>query len=603
MKDENYNVSDIFKMEEMDHIRQNQGMWIGASETPTRLLEEVLDNSLDEVQAGHCNIIGIIIDSKEKTFKVLDSGRGIPFDQKNPLDKDPPILICTSLFTSGKFKKNEQKSAYKIASGLHGVGLSAVTALSDYIELDIYRDGFHAYYKIEHSGKITRNQEKFSGDKPYSTRITVRPSEQYFNSLEINLVTIEERLRIACANYSNLKIAFIVDGKKKIIKGTEDELILDYLGKGIKKWFSFETKKGPEKCILRFAWDENSPLTPKTLTTVNLVRVHDGAHITKIYNIIKPMFTAFAKKHNYDFQPDDCLNWFRLYINLSIIKTSFEAQVKVKLEKKSDLTVMDPLEKQIEKYFKENETELLYLMERFQDYRKSFESKKALNSKSTKKRSSTVFTKLFDCSEPNGELLIGEGDSAVGGIIKVRNPKKHAILPLRGVIINSLKNNIAEILKNEEVKDIINAIGCGISKECVIEKLRYNKIILAADADPAGNFITVLLIGLFAHLTPDIIKNGRLYVCKTPLYGTRRKGKFVPLWTDEDVEKCRKNNETITRFKGLGEFNPADLKTFTLDDSTRKLIKVEWSKNPEKIFELLTSSTEKRNLIMNEWSL
>ena len=157
---------------------------------------------------------------------------------------------------------------------------------------------------------------------------------------------------------------------------------------------------------------------------------------------------------------------------------------------------------------------------------------------------------------------------------------------------------------NKELKDIIIACGCGILNNCDVTKLRYRKIILAADADPAGQWITVLLIALFAYTMRPVIERGRLYVCQTPLYGVRRKGQFVPLWNKEDVEKAKNKNESVTHFKGLGEFNPADLKVFTMNESTRRLIQVKWSeKHHEKLFELMSSSAEKRKLALGTWRL
>jgi len=601
MSSKKYTTDDIFVMEEIDHIRTSSGMYVGSTETATRLAEELLDNALDEVQAGYCDIIGVFIDTKEKTFKVLDYGRGIPFNQELPPEEDPPIMTATKLFSSGKFKKGTNASAYQIASGLHGVGTVAVNALSDWMEIEIYRDSLHAVYRFEDATKVTRTQEKFTGKKPFSTKVTVKPSERFFSDTGIDINTIEERLRIACANFPKLRTVLRVDEIDKVIKGDINDLILSHLTKTPDlQWTNFKIDKSPESCELRLTWDTESPTSSKILSCVNLVHVSSGVHINLLFNILKNVFMQLGKKYKYDFKPDDCLTFLRCYLNLKIIKTSFEAQVKVKLESKSDLSIMDSLENDIKKYMESNKTFLLDLLERFQSYRNSIQMKKI--SKTTKgRKATTTFTKLRDCKNIGGELLIGEGDSAVGGLLHVRDSKKHAILPLRGVVVNALTKT--NLLKNVEVKEIIEALGTGIESECDVSKLRYSKIILSADADPAGSFITVLLIILFARLTPDIIKQGKLYVCQTPLYGTRRNNKLVPLWTEEELEQVRSNGEYIKRFKGLGEFSPRDLKVFTLDEATRKLVKVTWSSNYKNIFDLMTQSSEKRKLVMGEWSL
>lgn len=596
-------------MEELEHIRKNQGMYAGDSEDSTRMLEEVLDNSLDEVQAGFANIIGISVDTKNKSFKILDNGRGIPFSEKLSLEEDPPVLICNSLFTSGKFNKNDKDSVYKVAVGLHGVGLTCVRALSDKMIIEIYRDKKHATYNFTHDGKINRNVEAISKkDKiPFSTKIEVFPSEKYFGKATVDIKRVEDRLKIACANFPKLKIIFDVDGSRKLINTTEDQLINEVFGNEIcSEWIEIKTNKDPESCVVKFQWVDKG--SPKVFSTVNLCKVTQGSHITKLYNILKTFFTEYASKNKIDsktpyiFEPNDCLVGLRSYINLKIVSSSFSEQVKDRLSSRSDLSVMDELENEIVKYFKNNKDKLLELLLSFNEYRMSLQSKK-LESKSNKsKRGFSKLTKLRDCSKEGGELIIGEGESAVGGLIQVRDPSFHAILPLRGVIPNVI--NKKDFYNNEEMKDIIIACGCGIGKDCDTSKLRYSKIILAADADPAGQWITALLITLFAYTMKPIIEDGKLYVCITPLYGTRRKGKFVPLWEKDKVDEALKNNESVTRFKGLGEFSPRDLKTFVLDNNTRKLIKVNWSeKNHEKIFNLMSSSEAKRELALGNWKI
>jgi DNA gyrase/topoisomerase IV subunit B len=589
-------------MSEIDTIRQNSGMYIGSTETATRLLEESMDNSFDELQAGFCTIIGVFVDTKEKTFKVLDNARGFPFDQKLPIENDPPVMSCTQMHTSGKFKKGDEDSPYKIASGLHGIGLTAVNALSDWVEIEIYRDKTHAIYKFENGKLSSRTQEIFKGSKPFSTKIFAKPSSKYFEDPGVNLKVIEERLRMVCANYPELSIVFRVDDKDIVISGTVDDLILSYLTKTENlQWLPITIKKGDEQLSLRLAWDEEPPLAPKILSCVNLVRVFDGVHITKLQNSLKEVFAVLAKKYKYNFDPKDCFIGLRGYIDLKLIRTSFEAQVKVKLETKTDLSVMDNLESMIKKFLESNDEFRTLLLDRFQAYRNKIHSKKIVGEEK-KRRTSGGFTKLRDCKFRNGELIIGEGDSAIGGLINERDEKTQALLPLRGVIPNALTMKRDHLLANPEVKYIMNAVGTGFGEHCDISNIRYKQIIIATDADPAGHWIASLLIILFAVLTPEIIKGGFLYVCKTPLFGVRRSGKFVPLWNIDDIENAKTKNEKIMRFKGLGEFNPEDLRVFTLEE-TRILTQIKWSEKYEKIFELFVSSEKKRELVAGEWKL
>lgn len=600
-----YDVSSIVEMSQLEHLRKNSGMYVGDAETATRLLEELLDNALDEVQAGHATIVGVFIDTKNKTFKVLDNGRGFPFDQNLPLDQDPPILSATKLFTSGKFKKGGNDSAYDIAVGLHGIGLVCCFALSEYMNIEIYRGGYKGTYNFLHDGDIERKQEK-SDKKPFSTKIEVKPSSKYFTNIGVDLKKIEERLEIAVANCPSLKAVFKVDDKDRVITGTEKELLLKYIGDADLEWHCFSGSKKPESYDIRIGWDQDGSPTPKSFTTVNLCKVSDGAHVTKVYNTIKNFFSTQAKKKKFTFQPSDSLVGLRVYINLKLISAAFAEQVKDRLSSRSDLGVMDDFERKFEKYLLSDTDLLDELLTKFQEYRTKVTNKNILkenNNTSGKTRGFTKLTKLRDCIHVGGELLIGEGDSAVGGLIRVRDPKKHAILPLRGVIPNAITKK--DFHENQELKDIIVACGCGIENHCDISKLRYDKIILAADADPAGHWITALLITLFAYKMAPVVQAGKLYVCKTPLFGYRDdKKKLVPLWDDIQVENARNSGKKILRFKGLGEFDPPDLRVFTLDEKTRNLIQVKWSNdNSEKLFKLMSTTEDRRKLVLGEWSL
>ncbi len=597
-----YDVTSIVEMSQLEHLRKNSGMYVGDAETSTRLLEELLDNALDEVQGGYADIVGVFIDTKSGVFKVLDNGRGFPFDQSLPLEKDPPVLSATKLFTSGKYKKGEEESAYKIAVGLHGIGLMCCFALSEYMHIDIYRNKLHATYNFDHSGDITREQEKYTGKQPFSTKIEVKPSDKYFTSTSVDIKVIEERLTIAVANYPSLRVVLKIDGVDKIIKGSEDELILKYMGSSELDWHSFKGEKTPETYDIRFGWDfEGSPAS-KSFTVINLCKVEDGVHINQVQNIIKNYFYEQGLSKKLTFQQNDVLVGFRLYINLRLIHTAFAEQTKHRLSGRTDISVMNDLKTKIEKYFQSNKAYTEQLLERFQAYRTKITNKKLVKN-NTKTRGFTTLTKLRDCIFPGGELLIGEGDSAGNGLIKVRDPKKHAILPLRGVIPNVLTKK--DYHNNKELKDIIVACGCGVEKYCDVSKLRYDKIILAADADPAGHWITALLITLFAHKMAPVVQAGKLYICKTPLFGFRDTNKkLVPLWNEKELKKARDADKKILRFKGLGEFDAKDLKTFVLDESVRKLIQVKWSENNhEKLFELMSSSAERRKLVQDEWSI
>lgn len=603
----NYDVRHIIKLSEIDHIRENPGMYVGSTENPTSLLFELFDNAVDEALAGYASVIGVFINNKKGEIEVWDNGRGYPFDENLPLKDDPPVLTCTRLFTSGKFRKGTNDTAYKIATGLHGIGNVAVYALSKSMRIDIYRDGKYAIYKFNGKG-VSRYVEEFRGKSDYSTKIVARINKKYFSDIRIDVKRVEERVRLAVANHPDLKVILRVDNENIIIKGTEEDLILDYLSKTVEDWYIIDdhNKKSKENYHLRIGWEPSGFGPPRILSCVNLVRTDGGIHINKFYNVLRNVFQNFAKKYGYNFNNDDCLQGLRSYLSLEIVNTSFNAQVKTILEKNSDICIMNNLEKKLKVVLEENGELLINLIDRFQTYRQTLRSKKVMKGRLGRARATTKFTKLRDCSELGGELIIGEGDSALSGVADFRDSRKHAILPLRGVIPNALTMNPKKLLANNEISDIIQAIGCGIGTECDISNLRYNKIIIATDSDPAGHWIAALLIILFAKLVPDVIKNGYLFLCKTPLFATRRKGKFIPLWTKEQLDKAREKGEKVKRYKGLGEYDPEDIKIFILDESTRILVPVTWpvrESNVEDIFELFTSSRRKRQLVSGEWKL
>lgn len=602
----NYNTDSIKKMEGIEHIRARHGMYIGSSDYATSLLLECIDNAIDEVGGGYANQIAVIINNKDGEYVVADNGRGIPADEKLPLEEDPPILICNNLFTSGKFDKGENKS-YNISAGLNGVGLTAVNALSEQMFIDIFKKGKHHSYTFKHDEEPKRNPvKKVENDKiKFSTVIKFKPHKKYFQNTSVELDIIKERLIIATACFEDLNIILKVDGKPLQIKGNEESLVNHYLGKNL-EWHSFynEDKKTKESCSIKLSWDLNSKSTKQEIfTAVNFVRVYDGPHVLKIQNIIKDIFLKYAKKNKLEIEPNDILNWFRLYINLRIIDSNFDGQTKTKLSKQTNISIMDSFEKDIENYFKKNEDLVNDLLDRFDIYRKSLHNKKI--TRTNRKRSSAKFTKLRDCSEDGGELIIGEGESAIGGLVTLRDPKKVAILPLRGVPMNILNHTTNNIVKNEEISDLITAMGCGIEPHCDINKLRFNKILISADADPSGSHITSLLIVLFSKLMPDVVKCGKLFVVETPLFGYKENKKFIPLWTNDEVEIARKNNKHILRIKGLGEFDPVDLKELVLNPKVRKLVKIKWSDSYEQIFNLLSNkgADERKLLALDKWKL
>lgn len=592
-----YSAKDIRVLEEVEHIRLNPGMYIGDTNNPVHLIEEVLDNALDEALAGHARIIAVIIDTKLNKFSVLDDGRGIP------IDGDTAITVSSKLFSGAKFQ--DKKSAYEISSGLHGVGLVAVNALSKHYTVEIYRDKKHAFYDFK-SAKLKRaSVDPSKGSRPFATKVEFTPDSKFFETLEPDLNRIRRRLTTASAEMSNdISFVLIIDEKKEVFQlGIEDHFMINCLtGKGDVSVTLLHSDKKPEKFHALFAYESNGSIAPRIISSVNLLPVDSGGtHVMMFQDVLKEFFTAKAKKHGMKFQPNDCLYGLRAYLMLSLIEPKFSGQTKDKLtNRKTDFTKFArEFRSQLELFAQNSEPLLVEYLERFSEYRKKLDAKKLKTAGSGGRRASTQFTKLRDCTSRMGELFIVEGDSAGGSIIQSRNPKLHAILPLRGKSIPNVTTK-KNILDNKEVGELIKALGTGVGPEFDINKLRYDKIICSTDADHDGNHIACLVSMVLAIMVPEIVQSGKYFIAQTPLFAIHEGKTFIPLWTEEQLEKARSKDRKIQRYKGLGEMNPQQLKTCLLDKPTRNLIPITYSEDIDKLVKLFSSAEEKRKLVTGE---
>jgi DNA gyrase subunit B len=283
---------------------------------------------------------------------------------------------------------------------------------------------------------------------------------------------------------------------------------------------------------------------------------------------------------------------------LSLVEPKFSGQTKDKLtNRKAYFDKFIPqFKSQLEEVAKYNEDTIKLYLERFQDYRRKLDAKKLTRTGSISNRASTKFTKLRDCSSRLGELFIVEGDSAGGSIIQSRDPRKHAVLPLKGKSIPNVTTK-KTILENKEVTELIKAIGTGVGPHFDLSKLRYSKIVCATDADFDGAHIACLVTMAMAILLPDIVKAGKFFIASTPLFAINEKKLFKPLWNEKELEKARAAGKTIQRYKGLGEMNPNELKISLLDEATRNLMPITYSKNIDSLIKLFSSAEEKRKLV------
>jgi len=600
-----YTSDNIKILKELEPIRMRPGMFIGSTHDATHLLKEAIDNAMDELINGYASKIGVFINTKESIYTVVDIGRGIPLGDVDGIPA--PIAIATRLFSGGKFDKN----SYKISSGLHGVGLVAVNALSDFMEMDIYKEVNsviqHGYYKFENGMLSYEKNEKFDGEKPYSTRITFKPSSKYFERISVDLESTRQRLSIG-SMFTDKEIVYAIDDKKDIIKEKIDTYFLSNIAKEpLFDPIFLEHQNKNEKISMIFSYEkENQP--NKIFASVNLLPVNSGSHITQIQNTFINVFDKYRKQ--YHFNKSDSLIGLKCYFNIFLEQTSYTSQTKDSLSVSKKILsniINDSLVNKIDKIL--NDKKLIKkLAEKFDYYRLHLKSKNIKNMVSSNKNVRGITdknSKLKDCQLfENSELIIIEGDSAGGTCIKARNPKIHAVLPLKGKILNvANKKDFSSIIKNKEIQDIIKSIGVGVKSKTTkdnINNIRYEKIILTPDADPDGKHIATLLLILFSIVMPEVINAGKLYLADMPLYGVQTKNKFYPAWTTEELTKLQEihPNGRSLRFKGLGEYQPNQLKQSLFDKETRRLyqIKPVSSEYQNYLVKLVTSAEEKRKL-------
>jgi DNA gyrase subunit B len=590
-----YGAKDVRVLEEVEHIQLNPGMYVGETNNPVHLIEEALDNALDEALAGHAKIVAVIIDTKSNTFSVLDNGRGIP------ISDNTPIIVSTKLFSGAKFQ--DKKSAYEISSGLHGVGLVAVNALSEFYKIEIYRNNKRAVYDFVKSKLKKSNIDKdYKGQIPYSTKIEFKPDKKYFETLAPDIDRIRRRLTTASAELeSNIQFVLIVDGKKEVFQLTQVQHFSMSCFSSKEKLIghTLDSEKKPERFRVLFAYEKEGPITPKIISSINLLPVDmGGTHVNFFQDILKDFFQAKAKKYDYKIQPNDCLYRLRAYLMMSIREPKFSAQTKDKLtNRKTDFDkYTKDFKDQLEETFNTFENQFKSYLDMFQEYRSRIDAKKIKTNGTSSRRASTQFTKLRDCTTRIGELYIVEGESAGGSIIQSRDPKIHAVLPLKGKSIPNITTR-KNILENKEVGELVKAMGTGVGPAFDLSKIRYSKIICATDADHDGNHIACLVSILMAILLPEIVKAGMYYIAQTPLFAINDGKIFKPLWTDKEVENARKDEKKIQRYKGLGEMNPAQLKITLLDQATRNLTPITYTDNIDDLVKLFSSAEEKRKLL------
>ncbi len=610
MQDSQYTAKDIKVLEGLEHVRTRPSMYIGSTDSRGlhHLVQEVVDNAIDEAMAGFCTRIEVGLSADHKTVDVRDNGRGIPTDLHPVLGISGVEVALTRLNAGGKF----DKKSYHVSGGLHGVGVSVVNALSTCL-----------YVEVTQWGKVY--QQEFSRGKPLyhlrlkeegvpadisGTFVSFTPDEEVFGEYLFEPERISKRLRELAFLNSGLQIEFVDHA-------TEERQVFHY-DKGLVEFIRYMNEgsevippdpvhfvRDSEQFFLEVAFQYNSGYNDQTISYVNNINTVDGGvHEVAFKNAFTRLFNAKARQVKL-IKPEDTLSGediregLVVIINLRIADPQFEGQTKTRL---GNADLKAPIEAAVEE-----EVEL-YLDKHIDEFRqmagKAVTAKQAreaarkardLVRRKTELDGGRLPGKLADCSSQDpaeSELYIVEGDSAGGSAKQGRNRRTQAILPLRGKILNVEKVGIHRALENEEIKALITSIGTGVMDDLRIEKLRYHKIVIMTDADVDGAHIRTLLLTFFYRYMRPLVVNRNIYFAQPPLYAVLDGKTTHYAFSDDQLRTVLagvKGKPEVQRYKGLGEMNPEQLWSTTMDPETRMMgrVTLEEAEEAERTFTLL----------------
>lgn len=593
-----YSADQIQILEGLEAVRKRPGMYIGSTSVRGlhHLVYEIVDNSVDEALAGYCSHIEVQINA-DNSITVQDDGRGIPVDIQKKAGLPAVEVVFTILHAGGKFGGG----GYKVSGGLHGVGASVVNALSEWLEVEICRDG--KVYKQRYERGKTMYPLKVVGEcapDKHGTRVVFLPDKEIFEETVYDYDTLKVRLRETAFLTKNLKITLRDDREVK------HEKTFHYEG-GIKEFVTYLNRSNEklyepviycegikDKVFVEVAMQHNDSYTENIYTFVNNINTPEGGtHLAGFKSALTKTFNDYAKKNKLlkENEPalsgEDIREGLTAIISVKIEEPQFEGQTKQKLGNSEARAAVDAIvSEQLTYFLEQNPTVAKIICE------KSILAKRARDAarkarEMTRRKSAldgmALPGKLADCSDKNPEnceIYIVEGDSAGGSAKEARNKSNQAILPLRGKILNVEKARLDRIYGNAEIRAMITAFGTGIHEDFDISKLRYNKIIIMTDADVDGAHISTLLLTFLYRFMPDLIREGHVYLAQPPLYKIEKNKRVWYAYSDDELNSIlteigRDNNNKIQRYKGLGEMDAEQLWKTTMDPERRILLRVQ----------------------------